>query len=220
MEQTATAKQILEKYPKYLQIVKVEDLLTNPWNPNSMPPMVFESLKKSIEKYGWLQNPVVREYAGQFQIIDGEHRCRAAKELKLYSVQVLVLGIENVQVSDEDAMLLTQLLNARGQDDILKRAELLKKLKDSKQDDLFGLLPMSMKEIESQLKLLDFDFSQFEHTADEKSIAEGAKALKLLEDLVKESRKLHANSNSQSFRLLLEQLFELSKVLIENLEVT
>lgn len=213
-------KEILDKYPKSLQVVKELDLLPNSWNPNSMPSLVFDSLKKSITKYGWLQYPVVRNYVGQYQIIDGEHRCRAAHELGLDSIQVVVLGTEEQQVTDSDAMTLTQLLNARGQDDVLKRAELLKKLKDNKQEDLFGLLPMTIKDIESQLNLLNFDFKQFENSASEETIAEGAKALKLVEDLEKELRKLHANSESQNFRLLLEQFFEWAKVAISNLEVT
>ncbi len=215
-----SAKEILDKYPKKLGVIAVNDIVPNMWNPNVQKDVIFQSLKKSIEKYGWLQYPVVRDYVGQYQIIDGEHRCKAGKELGMETLQVLILGDDIHEVTDSDAMLLTQLLNARGQDDILKRAELLKKIKDSKQSDLFGLLPQTQKEIESQLALLNFDFSQFEKVADEKVIAEGAKALKLLLDLEKECRKLHANSDSTQFRLLLEQFFEIAKVMTGNLELT
>lgn len=218
--ETQKIQEILDKYPQRLISVKVSDLVQNPWNPNQQQPIIYESLKKSILKYGWIQYPVVREYVGQYQIIDGEHRCKAAKELNIETVKVLVLGDDIIEVTDSDAMLLTQLLNTRGQDDVLRRAELLKKIKDSKQEDLFGLMPMTIKEIESQLELLNFDFSQYENVASEKDIAEGAKALKLVIDLEKECRKLHANSDSINFRLLLEQFFEWAKVAKSNLEVT
>ena len=57
-------------------------------------------------------------------------------------------------------------------------------------------------------------------TATDIDVAEGAKALKLVTDLERELRKLHANSKSESFRLLIEQYFEWAKVMISNLEVT
>lgn len=220
VKETNKVEDILAKYPKRVISIETKDIVENPWNPNSQAPIIFESLKKSIVKYGWIQYPVVREYVGQYQIIDGAHRFKAAKELNLKEVSVLVLGDDTNEVTDADAMVLTQLLNARGQDDILKRAELLKKLKESKQMELFDLMPMTIKEIESQLNLLNFDFDSFNSTATEKDVAEGAKALKLVFDLEKELRKLHANSDSTNFRLLLEQFFEWAKVVKSNLEVT
>jgi hypothetical protein len=221
-EKKVSVEDILKKYPKNVKEVDVNLLVANEWNPNTQTPIIYESLKKSIQRYGWLQFPVVREYVGQYQIIDGFHRGKAAKDLGMEKVTVLVLGDETTEVSDADAMLLTQLLNTRGQDDILKRAELLKKMKEKAKDgeDLFGYLPMAIKEIESQLDLLNFDFSKFMETATDVDVAEGAKALKLVTDLERELRKLHANSKSTNFRLLLEQYFEWAKVMISNLEVT
>jgi hypothetical protein len=222
MEETTkeiTAQDIINKYPKKVTEIDVKLLVANDWNPNSQTPLIYESLKKSIQKYGWLQFPVVRDYVGQYQIIDGFHRGKAAKDLGMEKVTVLVLGDDTNEVSDSDAMLLTQLLNTRGQDDILKRAELLKKLKENNQEDMFGLLPQTIKEIESQLELLNFDFDKFMNSATDIDVAEGAKALKLVQDLERELRKLHANSKSENFRLLLEQYFEWAKVIITNLEV-
>ena len=144
MEQTIDTKikDLLSKYLNEIQEVDVKLIFPNDWNPNEQPEIVYQSLKKSIQQYGWLQYPVLREYVANFQIIDGEHRVKAAKELGLEKVKCLVLGTLENPVSKEDAMILTQLLNTRGQDDVLKRAALWKELKTSGQQDLFSMLPL------------------------------------------------------------------------------
>ena len=152
-----------------------------------------------------------------YEIIDGEHKWKGAKELGYTEILIANLG----KVEDSLAKTLTIAMNnIRGQDDILKRAELLKQIKESNQPDLFGLLPMQEKELEDQLKLLDFDFSQFakgEPSEEDKTRAQTV--VSLLITLDREARKLHAEIQDVNSKLLLEQLFELIKVVKEKFDI-
>ena len=222
MEQTIDTKikDLLSKYLNEIQEVDVKLIFPNDWNPNEQPEIVYQSLKKSIQQYGWLQYPVLREYVANFQIIDGEHRVKAAKELGLEKVKCLVLGTLENPVSKEDAMILTQLLNTRGQDDVLKRAALWKELKTSGQQDLFSMLPLELKQVEEELKLLDFDFSQYEPIeVEEDDVKRLQDIIKATISLEKQLRRIYVKSKNIKLRAFIEAFFEWSKVLQGNVKL-
>ncbi len=66
-----------------IQTVEVGKLHPNPWNPNRQDARTFEAERESIRNYGFIDPVTVREHPtinGEFEIIDGEHRWRAATE--------------------------------------------------------------------------------------------------------------------------------------------
>jgi len=66
-------------------------------NPNTMSKLVFEELKKQIEKYGMLGGIVVRKNGkGGYIIVDGEHRFLAAKELGQKKIPCYVVEMDEV----------------------------------------------------------------------------------------------------------------------------
>lgn len=135
--------------------VPIKNVLPNPWNPNVQSDDIFEKEKKSIEEMGMLGSILVRETAGVYEILDGEHRWKACKELGYTEIPVETIG----EIPDNQAKTLTILLNnLRGKDDVLKRAEILKSLDEGQ----LQLLPFSEEEVENEKKLLDFDFSQYD----------------------------------------------------------
>ena len=60
------------------QVVPLESVKPNDYNPNEMEEREFTFLKDMIDKYGFSQALVV---TSDFVIIAGEQRCTAAKEL-------------------------------------------------------------------------------------------------------------------------------------------
>src|SRR5438045_6741 len=66
-------------------VVPVDAIEPNPWNPNAMDKAMFEKELASIRKYGFVDPLTVREvdFIGHrhYEIIDGEHRWKAAKQL-------------------------------------------------------------------------------------------------------------------------------------------
>jgi len=144
----------MNKFPTKTIEVSVDNILPNEWNPNRQSKEIFESIKKSVEKYGMLSNILVREYVGQYQIISGEHRWKACKDLGFKTLKVENLG----EISDEDAKVLTELMNVSGENDPLAEARLWEGI----QQNNYSLFPLTEKEIENKKALLHFDFSKYE----------------------------------------------------------
>jgi ParB family chromosome partitioning protein len=161
MDEGNKAVKIIEKYPREFKELDINKLCENDWNPNTQNELVYKSIKGSIEKHGLLMFPVVRDYVGQYQIIDGEHKWKACKELGYTTIKALVLGDSEHEVSDDDAMALTELLNTRGEDDPIKQAKLIRELQKQNPSQL-SLFPYTEKELENKVKLIDFDFSKYD----------------------------------------------------------
>lgn len=144
------------------KVVPIDDVLPNPWNPNFMDKGMFEKAKKSVEELGMLGSILVRDYIGRYQIMDGEHRWKVAKELGYTEIPVeVIIG----DVTDDMAKLLTiHLNNLHGKDDVFKRAEILRQLNEGQ----LALLPFSEEEIENEKKFVEFDFAQYDVAADAK----------------------------------------------------
>lgn len=137
-----------------------ETLHANPWNPNAQTERVQEATRESIATFGFIDPVTVRphpEIDNEYQIIDGEHRWRAATDLGLKQIAVLV-----VDADDTEAKKLTIILNeTRGQADKVDVAGILAGLQDELGDALGLGLPYTEEELDGLLKLADFDFDQF-----------------------------------------------------------
>lgn len=59
--------------------VDLDQLAPNPWNPNVMDDEMFGKAVESIHRFGFVDPITVRGAFGRFEIIDGEHRWKAAK---------------------------------------------------------------------------------------------------------------------------------------------
>lgn len=112
--------------------VLVDDCIANPWNMNQLQGSAFKKLKawlkRSKEESGKMALPVVLRThptePGKWQIIDGYHRWKAAKELKWLEVDCHIY-----ECDDKAAMLLTDALNyLRGEPDGQKYADYLQEL--------------------------------------------------------------------------------------------
>jgi hypothetical protein len=113
--------------PKVAKVedVPVDKIVPNPWNPNIMSEEAYDRLLKEITDVGFIDFPqVVPMEDGMFQILGGEHRVRAGKELGMETIPCIILSDE--QWSDEDLRkLVTVRLNAlHGKIDPTRMAEL------------------------------------------------------------------------------------------------
>jgi len=136
-------------------LVDINLVQPNPWNPNTQSKEMFEKEVASIKELGMLGSILVREWGGVYEILDGEHRFKACKELKYTQIPVETLG----EISDADAKLLTVLLNnLKGKDDLEKRAKIYEQLSEGQ----LQLLPFTNEEIENEKALFKFDFSQYD----------------------------------------------------------
>lgn len=141
-----------------IQEVSIESLSANIWNPNIQTDFIFDKELTSIKNHGFIDPILVREKEGRLEIIDGEHRYKAAKTLGIKKVSVNNLG----EISDENAKQLTILMNeVRGKADKTKMGELLKDLQTSLPfEDLVLNLPYSDIEIQSMIGQVSLDWDQ------------------------------------------------------------
>ena len=100
-----------------LRRVAVDSLHPNGWNPNRMDDHEFTAVKRALEVKGQVAPLVVRAHPqleGNWQIIDGEHRHRAAADLGMSELAVYDLGV----LPDSEAMHLNMVLTeTRGASD-------------------------------------------------------------------------------------------------------
>jgi len=144
--------------------VPIMSVVKNPWNPNVQSKQMVEKGIQSVREFGMLGSILVREVAGCYEILDGEHRLGYAKELGYTEIPVESLG----EIDDNRAKVLTVLLNnLRGKDDIEKRAAIYESLSAGQ----LQLLPFTDEEIQNEKNLMKFDFSQYDTT--EPEIPEG-----------------------------------------------
>ncbi len=149
----------LPEKPKKLStkkiMVDIDLIIANPWNPNKMNDFIFQKMKQTIEKEGLFGSIYVRPLAGMYEILDGEHRVKACKELGYTELPVEC----SEEMTEKEVKFWTIYFNnTRGKDDIEKRSKLLNEI-DAGQAQL---LPMTDEEFENEKALFHFDFSQFD----------------------------------------------------------
>jgi ParB-like chromosome segregation protein Spo0J len=123
------------------QQIELERLVEAEWNANRVPAGVLAKIRRSIERYGLVENLVARPHPadpGRFEVLSGNHRLRVLRELGFARVPVVV-----VELDDAQARLLAQTLNrTRGSDDPKAYARLLEQvLAELPVAEITGVLP-------------------------------------------------------------------------------
>ena len=136
--------------------IPLDDLVPHPLNSNVMPPEYREKLLAHIRRTGRYPFLVVRPHPtepGKYQVLDGHHRIGVLRELGHSEARCDVWDVD-----DREAKLLLATLNRlEGQDQPLRRAQLLHELLGEwNAADLGGLLPETEAEILDLHSLLEF----------------------------------------------------------------
>lgn len=139
------------------KIVNIDDVVPNKWNPNEQTDFIFEKEIESFKKYGMLDPITVRRINDSYEIVDGEHRWKAAKHLGMHKVIVNDLGDNFNEI---DAQQLTIILNeTRGAANYQKLSELMKVIaNDVGLENLKVVMPYSDIEINSMISKIDIDW--------------------------------------------------------------
>jgi len=104
-----------------IQRIPIEKIVPNKFNPNSLSQDQYQLLKRDIAEHG-LEYPIeVRPLTNGFcEIIDGEHRWKACKELGFKEVKCEVKDIDEAEAKQRNY----RLNSTRGTIDPLKEAQL------------------------------------------------------------------------------------------------
>ena len=112
----------------------------NPWNPNRMTAAMYAKALESIELYGFVDPLTVRDVGNfRFQIIDGEHRFNAGRDLGMTEFPCIIIS----GLTDTQAKKLTIVMNElHGQADPGRMGDLLTEiLSASSMEELLVGLP-------------------------------------------------------------------------------
>lgn len=158
------------------RMIALDDLLPHPLNSNVMPEDLRAKLTAHIKRTGRYPFLVVRPHPdepGRYQVLDGHHRVGVLRELGHTEARCDVW-----EVSDREAKLLLATLNRlQGQDQPLRRAELIHELlAEMNVADLGGLLPETDTQIEELHALLEFPAEEIAALLEEQA-AEAEKVL-------------------------------------------
>lgn len=139
-----------------LQTARVALISPNKWNPNEQSDFMFDKQVDSLQDEGQLLPILVREVDGGFEIVDGEHRWRAAKQLGVEEMSINNLG----QISDARAKIIGQRINrTTGLDNRSKLKDLYESLlEEYSKDDVLSMLPTSEAEFDDIMKQLSNDW--------------------------------------------------------------
>lgn len=145
--------------PTKIKIVPIEQVRPNTWNPKDKNTPEYEKVKDSVRKKGLRMPIVVREIdIDSYEIIDGEQRYTACKDLNFTQALIYNEG----KVSDQEAKELTIFYQ---QQVPFNEIELLPLIKDIVSSGEYQL-PYTDKEIEEKLKMLQFDWEQYQKEQD------------------------------------------------------
>lgn len=146
----------MEKLTTEKLVVDINQVIPNQWNPNSMSEFIYGRMKKTIEDKGLFGSIICRRNAGYYQILDGEHRWKACKELGYKQIPI---EVSVKDLSDEEVKFWTLYFNnTKGKDDVEKVAKILNEIDGGQAQ----LLPFTDEEIKNTKDLFAFDFSQYE----------------------------------------------------------
>jgi len=142
-----------------LKLVPAARVQPNPWNYNVQSDDDFTKLAASLRRFGFVERPVVRTLAdGTYQIINGEHRWRAAQLIGMVEIPVVDVG----EMDDAQAKQLTIILNELGgSPDQVRLADLMRDIHESVSvDEMREVMPYSAGELRMYLDAVDFSFDR------------------------------------------------------------
>lgn len=159
-------------FPVIIRQLSLDMIEPNWWNKNRMKPKEFDFLIKSMQDYGFTTAILVRPHKAFdgreiFQIVDGEHRFKAAKQLNFESVICWDMG----ELDEDIAQAVTYNQNhIKGDEDNIEFSKIYSQNKQP------GLFAIDEKKAEALKQILGFDFKQYdttdikERTQDEKEL--------------------------------------------------
>jgi ParB family chromosome partitioning protein len=121
---------------------------------------VFEKEKESINRFGMIDPVLVRPLPGgedSYQIIDGEHRWRACKDLGHEEIPVVIIDVD-----EPTAKRLTITMNElRGDADPILLSEMLANLKKELDvEDLLSTMPYTADQLENIIDVASIDLDE------------------------------------------------------------
>ena len=107
-----------------IKVVPIDSIRPNKINPNKMPESTLTKLKYSIKKFGTINPIIVRDLGDdKYEIVDGEHRWKANKEIGSQDLTVKV-----IKATEEDVAQFILATTIKGKHDTYQTTDIVEKL--------------------------------------------------------------------------------------------
>lgn len=161
------------------RVVPTTSVRPNPYNYNKMSDRRYRKLLASMRKFGFVEELHTRWIPDEevWEILGGEHRWLAARELEMEEIPIRDLG----EMTDDAAKQLCIIFNElRGKPDEVRLATLLRDINVTvPTDDLMTVMPYSDGEMDMYLHAMDFSFDNLPTSSAKTSEEEKEDLLKL-----------------------------------------
>lgn len=158
--------------------LSIDSLIEADWNYKKDDNQLLDKLVENIKLHGQVETIIVRELKNnKFEVVNGNHRLKAFKVAGITEIHCFNLG----KVSDNYAKRVAIETNeTRFASDPSLLGKLLEEItSEINLDELVKTLPMSQDDVEGLIKLNEYDFTEFDQTAEAKEPAEKAKETKI-----------------------------------------
>ncbi len=136
---------------KKVMEIPIEKIVPNPYQPRRVfSQAALEELSNSIKSYGILQPITVRDINGNYELVAGERRFRAAKLANLEFVPAIINNM-----TDESSAVLALLENLQ-REDLEKEATILEYKKDPKYKELDKLIKEKINILNNNQLYIDY----------------------------------------------------------------
>lgn len=146
----------LSEYTGQIKRVPIDDVIPNTWNPKEKQSAKVKDIERSIKKHGFKQPVQTRNHptqAGKHEIIDGEQRWTAMKNLGATEIYIY----DNGDVDDADAKSETIWWQVQVPFEVVPLAKLVNELAAMKME-----MPYNAKEIAEFKEMAEFKYNEGE----------------------------------------------------------
>lgn len=154
----------MKKHQTQIVDIDIDDVIGADWNyKTDGTPEQIEQLKRSIEKHGSCGVFAVRELGDQFEVMDGNHRLRAVREMGWKKVPCENFG----KIKKSFAIVIARSRNYNWfSDDVFKLQKIYQEevFKDYNIDELAGFMPDSKGFMESLAALGELPWDKARNT--------------------------------------------------------
>jgi len=158
--------------PTKLKIVLIDEVRPNTWNPKDKDTREYKKVVESVRLKGQRQAIAVRENNG-YEIIDGEQRWRACKELGFEKVIVYNEGV----MADKEAQELTLWYQVQVPFNEVSLAGMITKMIADFPD---MKVPFNQEEIKDMGKLAEFNWDDYKQTEIPEEEEDGIRTLNII----------------------------------------
>jgi hypothetical protein len=172
-----------------LKIINIDEVRPNTWNPKDKDTKEYQIIKQSLNKKGLRLPVVVRENNG-YEIIDGEQRWTAWKELGHKTILIYNEG----KISDQEAKELTIWYEQKVPFNEIDLAKLVTEM-NLEYKDLE--LPYTKLELDEMKELTDFDWDKYEDNYEEEQ--------------EKDFKTLSLNCTDEQYKIIMDAINKVKK---------